>query len=187
MQYKTIAISAFAATAFAQQSTPTEDVVSIFSVLQTALPSSLVAEALTNSDAVSSQIASQFLAGETPSWFQELPSDIQTYIVPVAPVTTGVVDLGNGTTTNATIISSMTGNSTGNATAGTTTTRSSNTITTNTASSTDDSDSSSGSGGSGSDSSDSASESSESGNAAPTAFIGAGLAGAVGLVGLLAL
>ena len=161
--------------------------VSIFSVLQTALPSSLVAEALTNSAAVSNQIASQFLAGETPSWFQELPSDIQTYIVPVAPVTTGVVDLGNGTTTNATIISSMTGNSTGNATAGTTTTRSSNTITTNTASSTDDSDSSSGSGGSGSDSSDSASESGNAVNAAPTAFIGAGLAGAVGLVGLLAL
>jgi hypothetical protein len=50
---------------------------SIFGVLQTALPSSLVAEALTNSQAVASEISSQFAAGETPTWFSALPTDIQ--------------------------------------------------------------------------------------------------------------
>lgn len=54
-------------------------------MLATALPSSLVAEALTNSAAVSSEIASEFMAGATPSWFAALPSDIQTYLNPVVP------------------------------------------------------------------------------------------------------
>jgi hypothetical protein len=55
---------------------------SILGVLQTALPSSLVAEAITNSAAVASEIASQFAAGETPTWFSALPSDIQGYLAP---------------------------------------------------------------------------------------------------------
>lgn len=46
------------------------------------MPSSLVAEALTNSAAVSSEIASEFAHSETPTWFTALPSDIQTYLVP---------------------------------------------------------------------------------------------------------
>ena len=41
--------------------------VSIFSVLNTAIPSSLVAEALTNSAAVSAELASEFAAGESMS------------------------------------------------------------------------------------------------------------------------
>ena len=55
---------------------------SILGVLQTALPSSLVAEAITNSAAVASEIASQFAAGETPTWFSAHPSDIQGYLAP---------------------------------------------------------------------------------------------------------
>jgi uncharacterized membrane protein YgcG len=55
---------------------------SILGVLQTALPSSLVAEAITNSAAVASEIASQFAAGETPTWYSALPTDIQSYLMP---------------------------------------------------------------------------------------------------------
>lgn len=76
MKYSIIALPAIAAVASAQ------DLNSIFNVLQTALPSSLVAEALTNSAAVSSEIASQFAAGETPSWYSALPTDIQSYFAP---------------------------------------------------------------------------------------------------------
>ncbi|KAI7365795.1 hypothetical protein KC336_g21373, partial [Hortaea werneckii] len=85
MQYKLWTASALAASAFAvPQASQTQELVSVLQVLQTALPSSLVAEALTNSAAVSSEIASQFSAGETPTWFTALPSDVQTYLIPLA-------------------------------------------------------------------------------------------------------
>jgi hypothetical protein len=95
MKYQLIALPALAATVAAQDlyveiSNQTEfdhkananRSNSIIQVLQTALPSSLVAEALTNSAAVGSEIASQFAAGETPTWFTALPTDIQGYLVP---------------------------------------------------------------------------------------------------------
>lgn len=66
---------------------------SVVSVLQTALPSSLLNEALTNSAGVSSQIASQFAAGETPGWFSSLPNEVKTYLVPTLtdlPTQTGM-------------------------------------------------------------------------------------------------
>lgn len=65
-----------------EQSLTTIFSASIIQVLQTALPSSLFQEALTNSAAVSSQIASEFAAGETPSWYSAIPSDIKTYLNP---------------------------------------------------------------------------------------------------------
>ncbi|EMD01258.1 hypothetical protein BAUCODRAFT_204022 [Baudoinia panamericana UAMH 10762] len=105
MQFKLLALSAMAAIAQAQSASSSINLyvtnilhhqspirktnnivhsISVLSVLQTALPSTLVQEALTNSAAVSSQIASQFSAGQTPTWFTALPSDIQTFLVPLA-------------------------------------------------------------------------------------------------------
>jgi len=191
MQIKNIAISAFAASALAQQLPTGASLISVISVLQTALPQSLYQEALTNSAAVSSQIASQFLAGETPSWYSALPNDIKTIFypsaLPTALPTTGLMNSSASTTmiSNGTIIPSNGTTTMMNGTASTTSTRGRTTVT-------DAMTTLVGSGGSSGGSQTSAganggSSSSESDNAAPTAFIGMGLAGAVGLVGLLAL
>ncbi|KAK5115956.1 hypothetical protein LTR62_000412 [Meristemomyces frigidus] len=99
MQYKTLALSAFVATALAApqatDASTTENIASIYQVLATALPSSLVAEAMTNPVAASSEISAEFAAGSTPTWFTALPTDIQTYLVPaIASATAGT----NGTT-----------------------------------------------------------------------------------------
>lgn len=64
---------------------------SVVSVLQTALPSSLINEALTNSAGVSSQLASEFAAGETPAWFTALPTAVQTYLIPAFANATGTM------------------------------------------------------------------------------------------------
>ncbi|TKA71726.1 hypothetical protein B0A49_05732 [Cryomyces minteri] len=88
MQYKALTLLALSAAAIAapekRQAASSPDLISIISVLQTALPQSLVQMAFTNSAGVSSEIASQFAAGATPTWFTALPSDIQTYLVPLA-------------------------------------------------------------------------------------------------------
>ncbi|KAF7189649.1 hypothetical protein HII31_08969 [Pseudocercospora fuligena] len=183
MQYKLFAGVALAATAYAQvdgtaeQSSQAAELLSVVSVLQTALPSSLIQEALTNSAGVSSELASEFAAGQTPSWFTALPSDVQTYLVPAGAVATA----------NATAITSASGAPypSANSTSGNSTTSRSRTLTTS-ASLTSTSGSSSETGASGTGSSSESSSSSEAG-AMPTAIIGAGLAGAVGIVGLLAL
>ncbi|KAK4543675.1 hypothetical protein LTR36_005320 [Oleoguttula mirabilis] len=205
MQYTLLAVSALAASVFAesQAASSSEDLVSLLSVLQTALPSSVIAEALTNSAAVSSQIASEFAAGQTPTWFTALPSDIQTYLVPVATNSAALSSAVANITAaaNATIIATATGIA-GNASAvsgaqsgilasasaanssvisraslGTSTAGSSATSTGSGSSST------SGSSGSSSGSS----SSSSAGASMPTAIIGAGLAGVLGVVGLFAL
>lgn len=86
--------------------TPKTHSLSVVSVLQTALPSSLINEALTNSAGVSSQLASEFAAGETPAWFTALPTAVQTYLIPAFANATGTMSTaGTGalmTTTPAT-------------------------------------------------------------------------------------
>lgn len=72
---------------------------SVVSVLQTALPSSLIQEALTNSAGVSSQLASEFAAGETPTWFTALPTEVQTYLVPAIANATAVTTTGTASAT----------------------------------------------------------------------------------------
>ncbi|GAB1736913.1 hypothetical protein NU219Hw_g8938t1 [Hortaea werneckii] len=215
MQYKLLTVSALAASAFAvPQASQTQELVSVLQVLQTALPSSLVAEALTNSAAVSSEIASQFSAGETPTWFTALPSDVQTYLVPLATNSAAASSaLANITAAapNATLVAPTTGmanmtavssgmaSSVGsNSTAVTSVSRGtlgSSSATSGSGSSStsgSDSDSDSGAGGAGSssgssDSSDSSSSSSSAGASMPTAVMGAGIMGAAGIVGLFAL
>lgn len=90
---------------------------SVVSVLQTALPSSLINEALTNSAGVSSQLASEFAAGETPAWFTALPTAVQTYLIPAFANATGTMSTaGTGalmTTTPATATASSVGGGSG--------------------------------------------------------------------------
>lgn len=61
---------------------------SVYSVLLTALPSSLLNLAQTNAPAVSSIIQSDLANGKTPAWFTALPKDIQTYLVPATVTNT---------------------------------------------------------------------------------------------------
>ncbi|KAI7277997.1 hypothetical protein KC345_g6211 [Hortaea werneckii] len=216
MQYKLLTVSALAASAFAvPQASQTQELVSVLQVLQTALPSSLVAEALTNSAAVSSEIASQFSAGETPTWFTALPSDVQTYLIPLATNSAAASSaLANITAAapNATLIAPTTGmanmtavssgmassigsNSTAVTSVSRATLGSSSATSGSGSSSTSGSDSDSGSGpggagsssGSSSSSDSSSSSSSSAGASMPTAIMGAGIMGAAGIVGLFAL
>ncbi|KAK3068024.1 hypothetical protein LTR53_014726 [Teratosphaeriaceae sp. CCFEE 6253] len=204
MQYTILAVSAFAASVLAQDTTAAAasiNPISLYSVLQTALPSSLVAEALTNSAAASSEIAAQFAAGQTPTWFSALPSDIKTYLVPLATnpaalssaagnVTgaanaTGILG-GNGTAIggvaqsssaalNSSASSVVAVGSSSSAAAGMASMTASGAATSASASA------ASATGASGSSSTASAA------GAIPTAVVGMGLAGVVGFVGLLAL
>ncbi|KAK1823703.1 hypothetical protein LTR12_001889 [Friedmanniomyces endolithicus] len=209
MQYKTLAVSAFVASAFAapQASASVDHAprISIYSVLQTALPSSLVAEALTNPSAASSDIAAEF-ATATPSWFTALPTDIQTYLVPLA--TNGAslsAAVGNATAAaNATMSSTMLANGTApsagvagmnsmnsSGVAGATAAMSSSASLTSIASSMSGSSiavssTAAAAAGASSTGSSGASSTSKAG-AVPTAVVGMGLAGMVGIVGLFAL
>ncbi|KAL9536097.1 hypothetical protein SMMN14_01458 [Sphaerulina musiva] len=135
MQYQLFSLAALAvAYTYAQEdstasgSSDAAELLSVVSVLQTALPSSLINEALTNSAGVSSQLASEFAAGETPAWFTALPTAVQTYLIPAFANATGTMSTaGTGalmtTTTPATATatassvggSGMTGNGTSSA------------------------------------------------------------------------
>ncbi|KAK3672529.1 hypothetical protein LTR78_007579 [Recurvomyces mirabilis] len=196
MQFKNLAVSAFVATAFAAPQaggvSSSADIVLIYQVLQTALPSSLIAEAMTNPAAASSEIAAEFSTA-TPTWFTALPTDIQTYLVPLA--TGGSLANVTGAANMTAIASSAIGNSTAvsagqssilaslsaqnsSVVAGATTGTSSGAGSTGSVTGASASRSASGSAG--------ASSSSAAG-AVPTAIVGMGLAGAVGIVGLFAL
>ncbi|KAF2770963.1 hypothetical protein EJ03DRAFT_326032 [Teratosphaeria nubilosa] len=183
MQYKLLATIAFAATAFAQTtSVDYSSSVSVLSVLETALPSSLIAEAVTNSAAVSSQIASEFAEGSTPGWFQSLPPDVKTYLVPVSSTATATAaSSGTAAATGASYGSGISTGSSGimggNTTAATAVTTGSLSSSSSSASTSSGSSAASATG----------SSSSSAGASMPTAMFGAGIAGVMGLVCLLAL
>jgi hypothetical protein len=134
-----------------------------------------VAEALTNPGAVSSEIASEFSQGITPTWFTALPTPIQTYLLGQGATgnSTGILNstVPHNTTLSRTTATLTHGGKTTHITGVVHTTGGHNTKTQAAASS----------------SSAGASSSSSGGASMPTNIIGAGLAGAVGLVGLLAL
>ncbi|KAF4556955.1 Hypothetical protein D9617_1g088370 [Elsinoe fawcettii] len=182
MRFSTVAfVSALSATAMAQSQSI--DLVSVYQVLQTALPSSLVQEALTNSDAVSSQIASQFAAGQTPSWFTALPTDIQSFLIG------GAAETGTPASNSAT----ATGNSTaavtsaaGNASASVS--QISGSVSSRVSSITGAIASGASSRASGASGSAASGTAGSSGMAAkPTGIIGGAMLGAAGIIGLLAL
>ncbi|KAL1629859.1 hypothetical protein SLS56_005127 [Neofusicoccum ribis] len=198
MQYHQAVLLALASSAMASPklvqrqddsaASTTLDANSIASVLYTALPSSLLAIAITDQSAVSSIIASEVAAGTPQPWISALPSDVQAYLteeatggssITAAP-TAATTPSGNSTASAASSIISgiVAGNSSANATA----TRSSSGSSSSSGASTTSGSSSetTGSGSSG------ASSSSTGGASIPT-MIGAGLAGVFGMVGMLAL
>ncbi|OQO12323.1 hypothetical protein B0A48_02965 [Cryoendolithus antarcticus] len=185
MQFSLLALSALAATISAQQSSP--DLVSIISVLQTGLPSSILQEALTNSAGLSSEIASEFRVA-TPTWFTALPTDIQTYLVSAAnsPSAFANATAGIASTLNGTAIM----NSTSVAAAQSSISSANSAQISSEVASASAAGTTSGGAGSGAASATSASASSSSsaaGASMPTALYGMSLVGAMGLVGVLAL
>ncbi|KAI9656791.1 MAG: hypothetical protein M1821_003430 [Bathelium mastoideum] len=208
MQFKNIAVLAFAASAVAspelderQATSAGVNTASIYQVLQTALPPSIISLALTNSAAASSAIASEFAGGQTPSWFSALPSDVQTYLVPVATTAAASITsaessiiasassfISSANSSLSAVASNLTA-SAANSTATSAAGNSSSSLTTTSSSGASSTlGGSTGSLGSGGASSTGAGSSTSSAGAAlPTAIIGGGLAGALGLLGVLAL
>lgn len=163
---------------------------SIFSVLQTALPSSLLSQALAGkTQAVISEVSAEFKT-ETPGWFSSLPADIKTLLDPTIthalPIPTHSSGLFPSGSANATVFHNSTSASgaPSNSMNGTRSSTSSLMMTSSAMSSMGMSSVVP----SGSQASGSASTSPSTGAASvPTAIYGMGVAGAVGLVGLLAL
>lgn len=143
----------------------------VLSVLQTALPSSLASQLTANPVAFSSAVVAQFSASGVPSWYENLPAPIQTYLVGQASAAvpsgsiSSVLPLNSTVALNSTALSSRT----------------------RTVPVTESSAIPSSSEAAPSPAGAASSSSSEGGASLPTAIVGAGLAGAVGLVGLLAL
>lgn len=206
MQYRIFSLAALAACAYAQDDsaaqssdaaqlyilppqairvitetlTQTFSRLSVVSVLQTALPSSLIQEALTNSAGVSSQLASEFAAGETPTWFTALPTDVQTYLVPAIANATAVTTGASSTGTGGLLTVLTNGTSTSNFTSSSSTLTSVSSTTRRTTVTESSQTGASATGNRGS-------SSSEAGAAMPT-VVAMGIAGlAAGMVGVLAL
>ncbi|KAF2118127.1 hypothetical protein BDV96DRAFT_597000 [Lophiotrema nucula] len=77
---------------------------SVLSVLATAIPPDSISQALTNPDGFSSDLASELLNGQTPSWYLALPSDVKVYLFTAA---------GGAVTTTSAAASSRAGITTG--------------------------------------------------------------------------
>lgn len=56
--------------------------------LATALPPSILQVAATNQAGFASEIASSIKAGNTPEWYQALPTDVKSALASIYPVTT---------------------------------------------------------------------------------------------------
>ncbi|SMR63574.1 unnamed protein product [Zymoseptoria tritici ST99CH_3D1] len=141
-----------------------QDVNSIISVLQTAIPTSVVSQVLSDPAAFLSSVESDASKGQFPSWFSALPSDVKSYLgVEASATATGdSSEMTSAGDSEATDFSSMMTGGSGAMETGSTT-------------------SSSGGGAT------AASSTSSGGAAAETKVVGMGIAGAVGLVGLLVL
>ncbi|KAI9719839.1 MAG: hypothetical protein M1828_006060 [Chrysothrix sp. TS-e1954] len=79
-----VVLGAFAATALAEPQGI--NTVSALAAIESVLPQSLQNLAITNGPSASALVASEFAAGSTPAWFSKLPSNVQTYLVPVTSI-----------------------------------------------------------------------------------------------------
>ncbi|CAD0082957.1 unnamed protein product, partial [Aureobasidium vineae] len=87
MQFKSLAVFTLSAGALAapeKRQATDANLASIYQVLQTAVPTSIALEFLTNSAGVFSSVSSELAASSTPSWIAALPTDVQSYLVGVA-------------------------------------------------------------------------------------------------------
>lgn len=78
---------------------------SVFSVLETAVPHSLISQ-LANNPAAASSFESQFAAGSTPGWFSSLPTDVRSYLHTYQPTFAVLASATNATRMNMTQTSS---------------------------------------------------------------------------------
>jgi len=146
------------------------DPASVTAALITALPSSLLAVAITNPAEASTEIAAEFATG-TPTWFSKLPTDVQTYLLTVggAAVTPSPIGSGGLFSSNTTATTGKFLNTTSSTAAGSTT------------------DGSAATSAASSSKGPASSSSSTGGASMPTQVVGAGIAGILGIVGMLAL
>ncbi|KAF2264473.1 hypothetical protein CC78DRAFT_580254 [Lojkania enalia] len=174
MRFQSLAVLALSTAAFAAERRQVEGfpsdpaAISVLNVLATALPSSVLSEALADPTSFASAVASSIAAGNTPSWILALPTEVQSLLPSLYPVETPASTTEAPLTTPPPVSSPSAGTITGppgNSTGG-------STFNSPTPSATDGAPSSSQSG---------------NGAAAPTAVIGAGIAGAIGLLGMLVL
>ncbi|KAH8731154.1 hypothetical protein GQ44DRAFT_377662 [Phaeosphaeriaceae sp. PMI808] len=82
------ALFALTAGAVAQTSVPPAVQQSVLMVLATALPRDSVSYVLASSSAFASEMASSLSAGNTPAWYQALPSDVKSLLPALYPVVT---------------------------------------------------------------------------------------------------
>ncbi|KAL1988291.1 hypothetical protein VTN96DRAFT_266 [Rasamsonia emersonii] len=171
MQFKSVAallLSTAATGAVAQQITPPP--ASILTVLETALPSSLITE-LTNPSAIQS-VVSEVAAGTVPGWLQSLPPNVKSYLVTAygslasVAVPSSAASLASSALSVATATPTASAESSGSA------------------SSSAGSSTASSSAGSSSAASGHASATSTGGAPAATGALALGLAGAAGVLGL---
>ncbi|KAF2261826.1 hypothetical protein CC78DRAFT_337837 [Lojkania enalia] len=71
---------------------------SVLSVLATAIPPETISYAIANPTGFQSELVSSLLAGETPQWYLDLPSDVKIYLATAA--------VGTGGTTSTSLASS---------------------------------------------------------------------------------
>jgi len=84
---------------------------SVFSVLETAVPHSLISQ-LAQNPAAASSFESQFAAGSTPGWFSSLPTDVRSYLHTYQPNFAAASAVNNtGTDMNSTQSSTHTSTS----------------------------------------------------------------------------
>ncbi|KAF2842497.1 hypothetical protein M501DRAFT_998822 [Patellaria atrata CBS 101060] len=177
MQSKIFAVLAFAAVAHAQFPPACSDIpnASLISAVLPVIPAS----AITNPTGFAQDVASSFQAGETPTWFSMLPSDIQSCFAAGAIATeipSSIMTVtGDATIQTSTVVSTDVMTSTGESTTATITEEHTSTMTDVVSSETE------------TDSAAEETSTSTGGAALPTAVIGAGVAGALGFLGMIAL
>ncbi|KAF2791627.1 hypothetical protein K505DRAFT_326727 [Melanomma pulvis-pyrius CBS 109.77] len=86
MHFKTLTLVALSAAAVSAQSDPAQ--FSVLSVLRTAIPSESISSALAHPQEFASELASSLSAGNVPSWYQALPSDVKSYLPLLYPAST---------------------------------------------------------------------------------------------------
>ena len=139
------------------------DQASLLSVLETAIPSSVVSLAATNPAALASDLASSISASQTPDWVKALPTDVRSMLPQLIGTTKAAVSSASAASTSAASGGALpSGNSTG-----VTSVKSASLTSTGKGSAT--------------------SAASTGGAAYPTGVVGAGVAGAVGVLGMLVL
>ncbi|CAN9151377.1 unnamed protein product [Alternaria sp. RS040] len=80
-----MALGALAMGARAQDAVAPEVQQSVLMVLAQAIPSDSVAYALASSSAFAAEMASSLSAGNTPTWYQALPTDVQSLLPQIYP------------------------------------------------------------------------------------------------------